>query len=170
MYDKALLRSNLLGGAFTFATLPSAAFMQTWPQGTWAYTTDVGPCYWNGTLWVPSSGASGGAKRAAVDLTAASTNNLAPAADWPTAYGRLILSASGASSGLATVTGLLAGTDNQRVWVMNNDATATIQFLALSGSSSAANQFDSVAGGLLIGPGASLDALYDGTLQKWLLR
>lgn len=40
------------GGSFTFATLPTSAQLQGEIAGIQAYTSDVGPVYWNGTQWV----------------------------------------------------------------------------------------------------------------------
>lgn len=57
MYDDALAASQAVGGAFTFATLPTAAQMVGERVGKLAWTTDKGLCAWNGIAWVGSSGA-----------------------------------------------------------------------------------------------------------------
>ena len=36
---------------FTYATLPTAAYMGNYAPGTQAYTTDRGMCAWNGATW-----------------------------------------------------------------------------------------------------------------------
>lgn len=116
-----------------------------------------------------SAGGAVGTARVAVALAAGATNNLLPIAAWPgsgaTQYGRLILTAP---SGAANVTGLAAGNDGQWIVIANHDGANNITLNSLNGASSAANQF-SYAADLILPPGASVVAVYDGTLAKWVL-
>lgn len=55
MYDQAVIRSQAAGGAYTFATLPTASQMQTSPIGVMAYTTDFGAFIWTGSTWMSAT-------------------------------------------------------------------------------------------------------------------
>jgi len=169
-YDNAVLRSNVTGGAYTFATLPSAAAMQSEPQGILAYTTDQGLCYWNGTIWVAlSSSTAIGNARATAALGAGANNNLVPVVagggSWPTNVGRLYFTAG---SGAANVTGLAAGVDGQWVFSQNVDPANNVTLNSLNAGSISANQFSYVAD-LILPPGAGALLVYDATFQKWLI-
>ena len=120
-----------------------------------------------------SSGGGGGTVavgllRAAVALAAGATNNLNPHAAvpaWPTNYGRLILTAP---SGVANVTGLVAGADGQWLWIFNNDGANAVTLNSQNAGSSAANRFSYFAD-LVLSPKVGVVAIYDATIARWLL-
>jgi hypothetical protein len=57
-YELEIVRSQNAGGAYTFATLPTAAQMATYALGVLAFTSDAGLCLWNGNNWQQSASAS----------------------------------------------------------------------------------------------------------------
>lgn len=57
-YELEIVRSQNAGGAYTFATLPTAAQMATYSQGVLGFTSDAGLCIWNGSNWQQSASAS----------------------------------------------------------------------------------------------------------------
>jgi hypothetical protein len=115
-----------------------------------------------------SGGSTGGISSGRVlkDLPAGASNNLNPGGGWPTGIGRLILTAS---SGVANVTGLLAGIDNQWVLIQNDDGANNITLNNENGGSAAANQF-TYAADLILPPESTVLAIYDATQAKWILR
>lgn len=118
-----------------------------------------------------SGGGGGGGTgllRAAVALAAGGTNDLNPHASspaWPTSYGRLILTAP---SGVANVTGLVAGTDGQWLFIFNNDAANAVTLNSQNAGSAAANRFVYFAD-MVLSPGVGVVAVYDATIARWLL-
>lgn len=123
------------------------------------------PVSWFTTLSGGAGGGGFGANRATAPLAAGATNNLNPGGGWPANFGRLVLTAG---AGAANLTGLLAGLDNQGLLILNNDPANNITLNSLNAGSAAANQFRFFAD-LVLTPGDSVVALYDLTLQKWLL-
>jgi hypothetical protein len=122
----------------------------------------------SGALIITAIGGIGsvvGNLRATAVLPAGATNNLNPGGGWPVNYGRLFLTAP---SGAANVTGLLAGSDNQMVLIVNDDAANNITLNADNGGSLAANQFD-YAADLILPPKVSVLAVYDATEASWML-
>ena len=125
------------------------------------------PVSWFTTLSGGAGGGGFGAARAAVALAAGANNNLTPPGAWPTNFGRLVLTAAG----VANVTGLKAGVDNQALLIVNNDPVSDITLNNLNAGSAAANQFliSSLGDLVLVHGGNSAIALYDATLQKWVI-
>lgn len=108
-------------------------------------------------------GGAAGTGRATASLPASTTNNLNPGS--LTGVGRLILTAG---SGAASVSGLIAGTDGQYLFIYNNDPTNTITLLSQNAGSTAANRF-AYLGDLQLVPGEGVLAVYDATIARWLL-
>lgn len=124
--------SGPLGTIYTYATLPSAASVY---PGTFAYTSDVGPVYSNGTSWNVFSGGGGGSPPIYTpeELTSGQHDDVAlpGAADYILAYD--------ASDGDADITGFVSAADGQTIIILNT-GTDLIQLISLSGDSSAGNQ------------------------------
>lgn len=90
-------------------------------------------------------------------ITTASTNDYNPGSSFPTGYGRIDINPS---TNDITLTGLLAGTDGQQVFIRNTGSTYNVIFTIASSSSSAANRFDGSGTSFVLGPGARVFAIY----------
>ncbi len=142
----AMLRSASTAGLYWFNTL----------DGNTA-DPDVTPTNWIG--WRPTGG-----NYLAVTAAAGVTNNVAP-----TGFnGSTLTMDVDPSAGDATWTGLLAGSEGQRLVMTNVNATYSLTLVAASGSSTAANRFRCVSDILLL-PGLTIQAQYSVGAGKWIV-
>ena len=111
-------------------------------------------------------GAIIGTGRVAYALAAGANNNVNPGGGWPTGISRLILTAP---SGVANMTGLLAGTDGQWVLIQNDDGANNVTLNNENGGSVAANQF-TYAADLILPPESTAIVVYDLIQAKWIIR
>lgn len=109
---------------------------------------------------------SGYSLRLTSALAAGANNNLTPSGFVSGQPFRAILTAP---SGIANVTGFVAGADGQSGIFVNADASNIITLNNQNGGSSAANQFYYFAD-YTLRCGESLAAVYDATLGFWILR
>lgn len=97
-------------------------------------------------------------------VTAASTNDFNPGSSFPTGYGRVDINPT---TNDVTLTGLLAGTDSQEVFIRNVGSTYSVTFTNASSSSAAANRF-TASGDFVLGPGQrTLAVYYSSPSPRW---
>lgn len=136
IYDAAA--STAFGGYAVGAILRATSFGGFWVNGTANNTTDPDS---GGAGWtaVGGGGGGGGLPTGLISVVPASgsTNNYAPAG-YDATTGFIDLNPS---SGSATITGLVAGTNGQFLTITNIHASNTVTLSALGSGSSAANRF-----------------------------
>lgn len=100
-------------------------------------------------------------------ITAASTDDYTPSGGWSNVVGRLDIDPTTVDS---TLTGLVAGSDGQRVWVCNTDAVFNLKLVVASSSSTAANRFRGPPGTFTLSPGSRvLLVYYGGSVNRWVI-
>lgn len=114
-----------------------------------------------------AAAASGGAGGyLACTVPSGTSNDFDPGAPWPSGVGRLDLDAS---LGNATLTGLIAGSDGQIVYLSNIDPSFSIVLANQNTGSAAANRFRTVDDLTLV-PGDTLVILYyGGAVNRWVI-
>jgi len=113
--------------------------------------------------WTPAD--PGDVNVVALTLPTGSTNNLAPIG-FSSATKRLEITANSAGS---TLTGLMAGAEDQQIMVVNL-GTGALTLTAQSASSTAANRFLSNANATLAASGGAALLLYSTTQARWIVR
>ncbi|HYM34701.1 MAG TPA: hypothetical protein VET48_04845 [Steroidobacteraceae bacterium] len=118
----------------------------------------------------PASGGGGGPSTGGVLVTAAlaagANNDFNPGGAFPVGVGRLDLDST---AGVATVTGLLAGSDGQQVFIRNKPGGNNVTLMNANGGSAAANQFTS-SDDIILTPGTAVVLMYTaGAINKWAL-
>jgi hypothetical protein len=95
---------------------------------------------------------------------AGALNNVNPGGSFPTGISGLDVTLA---SGAANWTGLLAGSDGQRVSISNQDATNILTLNSQNAGSTAANRFSAAADMALV-PGQTLGLVYRaGSINRW---
>lgn len=114
---------------------------------------------------VPGAGPVSATFYVAANLAAGSTNNYAPTG-FDTTTGILNINPN---AGESTLTGLLAGTNGQRLVIRNANAANLLNLNNADAGSAAANQF-LIGANLTLEPGQSVQAIYSGDLTSWLVQ
>lgn len=113
---------------------------------------------------IPGAGAGGANFYIATNLAAGSTNNFAPT-NFDTTTGILNIDPN---AGESTLTGLLAGTNGQRLVIVNASAVNALNLNTADVASAAANRFQ-IGVNLTLEPKQSASAIYSGDLSLWIV-
>lgn len=123
----------------------------------------------NGTGVAPSFQGSGGASAAylSANVPAGANNDFNPGGTWPAGIRRLDLDPN---AGASNLTGLVAGSDGQEVFLFNPDAANNLTLNSQNAGSAAANRFQIVAD-LILSPNAGCILLYyAGSINRWRVK
>ncbi len=124
----------------------------------------------NGATVAPTFQASGGGGGGflpgflSINVAAGQTDNLNPGGGWPANIARLDIDPN---AGASSISGLLAGTDGQLVYLFNPDVANNLTLLNQSAASLAANRFQGSDDFILVPENGIFVCYYAGAVNRW---